>query len=245
MQVAPGITLRGVEMTPAIDDLFAKGLDRLEQVCKNIVSVRIALEQAQGRRQQGNAYHMRIDIRIPGAEVVVKRESKAVRPKPDGAGELQAEDALKSEQEAEEPRLIGRSPVSRTFRDEPVAALIRRTFDSAQRELKKIVDHQRGEVKTPAQAPSAVVERIFRERGYGFLRTLEGEEVYFHQNSVLHDHWDKLKVGTAVRFAAETGEKGLQASTVEPVERPGVAEAHDELHELPVVAAPRAPRKKR
>ena len=135
----------------------------------------------------------------------------------------------------------------RGIREEPLVALIRRTFDSAQRELKKVVEKQRGEVKTPASREmSAVVQRVFREQGYGFLRTDEGEQLYFHSNSVLHGHWETLSAGTAVRYVAEMGDKGLQASTVDVVQRVGASEGHDELHELPVVTSlKRASKRKR
>jgi cold shock CspA family protein len=78
----------------------------------------------------------------------------------------------------------------------------------------------------------AMVEKIFREQQYGFLRSLDGQSVYFNRNSVLHNHWQNLKVGTAVRYTQEMGDEGLQASTVEPVEIRGAAEMHDSLHDL-------------
>ena len=43
-------------------------------------------------------------------------------------------------------------------------------------------------------------------------------------------------MGTGVRFTEEPGEKGLQASSLEIVDKPGVSEMHAELHELPVLA---------
>ncbi|MBI2829525.1 MAG: HPF/RaiA family ribosome-associated protein [Chloroflexi bacterium] len=238
MQVPPEIVTKGVKTTPYIDELLTRGIARLEKVCDYIISTRVALEQAQGRRQRGNPYRMRIDVRIPDREIVVKRWSKALTRTPDGHAQVQTQTALKGESETEMPRLTGRSVRRRGIREEPVVALIRRTFDSAQRELEQMVERQRGEVKIPAQQEiSAVVQRILREQGYGFLRTPEGEEIYFHKNSVLHGHWDDLKVGTAVRYTLELGEKGLQASSVEPTHRPGAAEAHDVLHELPVVSS--------
>ena len=44
--------------------------------------------------------------------------------------------------------------------------------------------------------------------------TLDGNEIYFHAHSVLHDGFRHLKIGDEVRFVEETGEKGPQASTV-------------------------------
>jgi cold shock CspA family protein len=111
-------------------------------------------------------------------------------------------------------------------------AFIISTFDSARRELEKVIDKQRGAVKVhPQQRAQAMVEKIFRDQEYGFLRALDGQSVYFNRNSVLHNHWEKLKVGTAVRYTQEIGDKGLQASTVEPVEIRGAAEMHGSLHD--------------
>ena len=62
------------------------------------------------------------------------------------------------------------------------------------------------------------MEKILRNQQYGFLQSLDGKSVYFNRNSVLHNHWEQFKVGTAVHYTQEMGDKGLQASTVEMVE---------------------------
>jgi len=248
MQVPPEIVFKGVKTSPYVDRLIDRGIAGLEQVCDYIISTRIALEQAQGRHLTGNAYEMRIDIRISGRpEIVVKRSSKAAKKIPDGLADVDTEAVVESEPDTQELAPGRGRPVRRGIREEPLVALIRRTFDSAQRELKKVVEKQRGEVKTPASREmSAVVQRVFREQGYGFLRTDEGEQLYFHSNSVLHGHWETLSAGTAVRYVAEMGDKGLQASTVDVVQRVGASEGHDELHELPVVTSlKRASKRKR
>ena len=38
--------------------------------------------------------------------------------------------------------------------------------------------------------------------------------IYFHRNSALDNAFDKLEVGSEVRFVEEMGERGPQASTV-------------------------------
>ncbi|HEY9384904.1 MAG TPA: HPF/RaiA family ribosome-associated protein [Gemmatimonadales bacterium] len=60
----------------------------------------------------------------------------------------------------------------------------------------------------------ARVSRLFPWEGYGFLQTPDGREIYFHRNSVLLGGFDRLEVGTEVRYAEEEGEKGPQASSV-------------------------------
>jgi cold shock CspA family protein len=68
----------------------------------------------------------------------------------------------------------------------------------------------------------AVIHRLFPEEGYGFLRTVDAQkDVYFHRDSVLHNHFDQLEISVGVRYAAEAGEKGLQATTVQIVDTPG------------------------
>lgn len=106
---------------------------------------------------------------------------------------------------------------------EPLHTVLRNAFEAVQRQLKKVTAQQRGEVKTHLQQEmAAVVYKLAREEGYGFLKTLDGREIYFHRNSVLNDDFDRLEIGTGVRFFEEEGEKGAQASSVQIVDKPGV-----------------------
>jgi len=72
-------------------------------------------------------------------------------------------------------------------------------------------------VKAHEPVPEGRVSKLFAHEGYGFIATGEGREVYFHRNSVLNGGFDRLDVGTRVRFAEEAGKEGPQASTVELV----------------------------
>jgi cold shock CspA family protein len=60
----------------------------------------------------------------------------------------------------------------------------------------------------------ALVSKLLPEEGFGFLATPDGREIYFHQRSVLHGGFRRLKVGSEVTFVEEQGERGAQASTV-------------------------------
>lgn len=66
-----------------------------------------------------------------------------------------------------------------------------------------------------SQPGRARVVRLFPWEGYGFLQTDDGREIYFHRNSVLHSGFDRLEVGTEVRYAEEEGDNGPQATTIE------------------------------
>lgn len=99
---------------------------------------------------------------------------------------------------------------------EDLMEAIREAFEAARRQLKEYARKQRGEVKAKEAQPRGRVMRIFRERGYGFLETADGREVYFHENSVLEPGFGTLEVGTEVRYTEEQGFEGPQASSLAP-----------------------------
>jgi cold shock CspA family protein len=102
-----------------------------------------------------------------------------------------------------------------------IPMIVRDAFDAARRKLKKINEKQQGKVKShPMQASNAVVARLFPEEDYGFLKSIDGRDVYFHRNSLVDRGLEELKPGDGVTFSAELGDKGLQATSVHVVDRP-------------------------
>ncbi len=98
---------------------------------------------------------------------------------------------------------------------------IREAFKAAGIKLRKLVDIQHGKKKKHFyKEVNAFVSEIEREEGYGFLKTLDGVDIYFHRNSLAHYDFDKLKIGTGVHFTEETGDKGPQAAIVHVIESP-------------------------
>jgi cold shock CspA family protein/ribosome-associated translation inhibitor RaiA len=104
---------------------------------------------------------------------------------------------------------------------EQLTTVIRNAFGAMRRRLKKLVEKQRGEVKThPAQEMAGLVIRLFREKGYGFIKGPNGEEIYFHKNSLLGNDFDRIEIGTGVQWHEEEGANGPQASTVRIIDKP-------------------------
>jgi cold shock CspA family protein/ribosome-associated translation inhibitor RaiA len=101
--------------------------------------------------------------------------------------------------------------------------VINRTFEAVERQVKELADRQQGAVKTHHE-PLALVVRLFHSDGYGFLKTLDGRDVYFHRNSAA-EGWEGLEIGAQVRFAETMGEMGPQATTVQRVDNPGAVPA--------------------
>jgi ribosomal subunit interface protein len=107
-----------------------------------------------------------------------------------------------------------RDPAPRKQKEDLYAS-IDAAFDEAQRLLEDRVRRQRGDVKS-REAPSrhGKVAKLYSYEGFGFIETPAGDEIYFHRNSVLNHGFDRLAIGTRVRYVEEAGDKGPQASTV-------------------------------
>ncbi|MFP4431390.1 MAG: HPF/RaiA family ribosome-associated protein [Spirochaetaceae bacterium] len=101
--------------------------------------------------------------------------------------------------------------------------VVRDVFTDMERQVKELNERQHGHEKThPQQQATGIVDKLFDD--YGFIRNLDGRDVYFHKNSVLHHDFDRLATGTGVNYMEEMGEKGLQASSVRVVDKPGERE---------------------
>ena len=99
----------------------------------------------------------------------------------------------------------------------PVETVIRDAFEAMRRQLISITTEQKGERKVhPEQQVSALVTKLFADQDYGFLKEAStGKEVYFHRNSVTNNDFDRIKVGSGVRYKETMGEMGPQATTVQ------------------------------
>jgi ribosomal subunit interface protein len=92
---------------------------------------------------------------------------------------------------------------------------VRDAFDTAARLLEEHGRQQRGVVKSHAETPVGRIVRIFPESDFGFIKTPDDREIYFHRNSVLDEvDFKDLKFGTEVTFIEEQGKEGPQAARV-------------------------------
>jgi cold shock CspA family protein/ribosome-associated translation inhibitor RaiA len=189
------VTLRGV-VDDTLEDFVRQQVAKLERYYYGITSCRVLVE-LHGRHRYGNLYHVRIELGVPDGELVVKHE-------PSIHATLQDVEAAKAVKSAERGKLY----------KHPQTA-IRDAFAEMRRILQDYVRKRRGLVKERSEPlPLGTVESLFPDQGYGFLTASDGRQVYFHRNSVLDGHFDRLRIGSRVRFAEEPGEKGPQASTV-------------------------------
>jgi cold shock CspA family protein len=114
--------------------------------------------------------------------------------------------------------VVGRDP-PKTWKHTDLYVAVKEAFREAQRRLEDHLRRLDGRVKRHTTQARGEVARIEPIDGFGFLRTPDGREIYFHERSVLNGGFRRLRVGSVVRFAEEAGDEGPQASTVTPVGR--------------------------
>ncbi|HUA84839.1 MAG TPA: cold shock domain-containing protein [Bryobacteraceae bacterium] len=193
MTLPPQITFRNMQPVPDLEPAVLKEIAVLERFFKRITSCRVMIDGPGGRRF-GGLYHVHIDLGVPNEELVVKHVPSLHKT-------LQETKASKGTKQSEVKR--ARREVHRAIHD---------AFHEMRRRLQDYARRLHGQTKRHEPQPAAKVARLLKD--HGFLETSDGREVYFHRKSVLDGYFDRLRVGSGVHFAEESGEKGPQASTV-------------------------------
>jgi ribosomal subunit interface protein len=174
MEIPLQITAHDFRLNPAIESEIRDKAAKLDTYYDRIIRCRVVIEAPVGHHRRGGPFDVRIDVTVPGSELVVNRQE-----------------------------------------DDDLTVAIRNAFDAMRRRLEDYVRQQRGDIKTHEEPlQNGRVTKLFPQEGYGFLETSDGREIYFHSHSVLEPGFERLTVGTDVRFVEEYGQKGAQASTV-------------------------------
>ncbi len=197
MQVPLEVAFHNIETSQWIRDYINERAEHLDRVSGGLVACRVVVECTQHQHNVGNPYRVRVEATLA--------------PKLDLVG---------SKEEIVEDMSVQLRPI------------IRHAFDAVEKQAKKHREMSRGDVKRHAPAtlsdprplgePEAFVVRLFPQEGYGFLKVAsDNEEFFFHRNAVLHDDFERIAIGTQVRFEPSMGEEGPQASSVQIIDKPG------------------------
>jgi cold shock CspA family protein len=112
--------------------------------------------------------------------------------------------------------VIDRNPPADHAHEDAFVA-VRDAFAAARRRLQDRRRIRTGQVKVHLDQPRGRVRELHPIDDFGLIEADDGREIYFHRNSVLNGGFERLRVGSSVRFAEEQGEKGPQATTVHPL----------------------------
>lgn len=177
MQIPLEISAHHFNLNGALETMIRERAESLEKFYPRLIRCHVTIEGPGNHHRTGGPYDVRVDLSVPGKEIVVTRQT-----------------------------------------GDDVIVVVRDAFDAARRQLQDFAQLQRRDVKNHEGPPEGTISKLFTERGYGFIGTSDGREVYFHRNSVLGAGFDEVKIGDRVRFAEEQGAEGPQASSVTVVE---------------------------
>jgi cold shock CspA family protein/ribosome-associated translation inhibitor RaiA len=74
MKLPLQIAIRNVPHAEMIEELIRRKAEKLEHFCEHIMGCRVVVEVPHRHHEHGNIYQVRIDITVPGEEIVVNRE---------------------------------------------------------------------------------------------------------------------------------------------------------------------------
>lgn len=61
------------------------------------------------------------------------------------------------------------------------------------------------------------VKKLIRERGFGFIETEDGKDIFFHRSCLINTGFESLNEGGSVEFEMEKSHKGLRAINIKVV----------------------------
>ena len=71
MRLTPSIRFRGINRSPALEAEIVKRLEKLDAHCDSIMGCTVLVEFAERHHDAGNRFHVRIDLTVPGEEIVI------------------------------------------------------------------------------------------------------------------------------------------------------------------------------
>ncbi len=74
MQTPVQVTFRDFPVDGLIESACRREAEKLERYYDRITSCRVVLAQPHRHKRKGNQFDIRIDLKVPGAEIVVNRE---------------------------------------------------------------------------------------------------------------------------------------------------------------------------
>ena len=74
MQIPLQITLRNIAKSAAVEAAIRKKAGKLDRYHRHIVSCRVVVEIPSRHKQQGKEFVVRLDIKVPGSEIVITHD---------------------------------------------------------------------------------------------------------------------------------------------------------------------------
>jgi ribosome-associated translation inhibitor RaiA/cold shock CspA family protein len=186
MQIPVEIAFHNLPKSDWAENEIRDRVSRLEEIYDRLTTCRVRVDQRATNPANTIPPVVRIEMSVPGhREIVVAHE-------PDH--------------------------LERKFQNPDLHNAINEAFRIAERRLAQYKDQLQdraaaGEHEAANEYRGQIAE-ITPAEDFGFLLTASGSLLYFHRNSVLSGDFDRLKVGSEVRYIEDVGDTGPIATKV-------------------------------
>jgi cold shock CspA family protein len=190
------VTFRNMHPSGSVEAEARTRAAWLETFHSGIVGCRVVVEIPHRHRARGRHIHVRIELSLPGEDLIVNHEP-----------------TLHSVLKDVEEETHHKGDDVEAVRKYALVA-VNEAFDTARRRLQDMAARQRNQVKTHEPPGHGRVVALPIGDDHGFIETPDGRQIYFNEHAVLVEGRAELAVGVDVAFVEEQGLKGPQASTV-------------------------------
>jgi hypothetical protein len=159
MKLPLQITFRNMKSSAMVEEWIQAEAAKLDTFSSQIMACRVAIEMPHRHNRIGKPLHVRIDVTLPGKEIVIKREP-VPRHKPRTLGEGDA--------------LLKLQPLPPHH---DLHLVIHDAFKAAARRVHDFARYRRGNVKRHVQLPKANERGILSGGKYGFVNAEEGRSL--------------------------------------------------------------------
>jgi len=155
------ITFSSMQPSRLAEEWVRAEVAKLTKFCNDVAACHVAIEVPHRHKRKGAPYHVRVQLTVPGGEVVIERQPNL----------------SKRSREEGKTSLTKRLEVETPHKNLQLA--IHDAFRAAGRRLQGYLERRAGYVKAHFAKPSGRVRRLLPERACGFLMTRDGREIYF------------------------------------------------------------------
>ena len=159
-------TFRNMDYSAALVARIQEEADKLDRYFDRVTSCRVMVEAPHRHHRHGQAFHVRIELGVPGKELVVSNDP-----------------TLKTGTHGDERFVTKHTEVNAPHKSVQLA--VRDAFKTMRRQLQDYVRTLRHEVKSHQPAPHAHVVGLYPDKDHGFIETEDGRQIYFHRTACL------------------------------------------------------------
>jgi ribosome-associated translation inhibitor RaiA len=156
MEIPLQVTFRNMPRSKAVEASIRDKAAKLDTFYDRIMSCRVLVEAPHRHHHKGKAYQVRIDLTVPGGELVVNRAQKRL-------------DAAKLKQqklsEKVDKELIESHEPSKHAAHGDIYVAIRDAFNAAGRKLQNYTRRRRGKVKAHESMVQAEMAKLHPQEG--------------------------------------------------------------------------------